>query len=104
MSKALLAAIFPGRPSAPSAGCSATTLQLRTFKRGDVRCPPARHVAWPATRSGGPTDHGIYARPLGFLRQRKKFWLLPVVVASSGSGPDRSPAASAIATFTYTLF
>ena len=41
----------------------------------------------------------------GFLRQRKKFWLLPVIVALVGFGAlIVLTSGSAIAPFIYTLF
>jgi hypothetical protein len=41
----------------------------------------------------------------GFLRQRKKFWLLPVIVALVGfGGLIVLTSGSAIAPFIYTLF
>jgi len=40
----------------------------------------------------------------GFLRQRKKFWLLPLIVILLGFGLLIVFAGSAIAPFVYTLF
>jgi hypothetical protein len=40
----------------------------------------------------------------GFLAQRKKFWLLPIIVVLLGFGVVIALAGTAIAPFIYTLF
>ena len=40
----------------------------------------------------------------GFLSQRKKFWLLPLIVILLGFGVVIALAGTAIAPFIYTLF
>jgi hypothetical protein len=40
----------------------------------------------------------------GFLAQRKKFWLLPIIVVLLGFGVIIALAGTAIAPFIYTLF
>jgi hypothetical protein len=40
----------------------------------------------------------------GFLAQRKKFWLLPIIIVLLGFGVVIALAGTAIAPFIYTLF
>ena len=49
--------------------------------------------------------HGLIAELWGFMRQRKKFWLLPIlVVLLSFGGLLVFAQGSALAPFIYTIF
>ena len=109
MSKVLLAAVFflvvtPDRRRPPAARprlAAAAGVQARRR----LGAAPAR----PRLRGRRPGEALLtmeFLRDLwGFLRQRKKFWLLPVIVALVGFGAlIVLTSGSAIAPFIYTLF
>lgn len=66
--------------------------------------PSPRQPATDFERQAELASGGLFGELLGFLRQNKKWWLIPVIVALLLIGALVLLGGTAVAPFIYTLF